>query len=117
MGKWLHTVSYIMVYDIMDHHKSQDRHNITNHLAETKADVKYIYRMILIVSSQLCLQRIHLKDNANDPLLKTYRLKTVTSGTVSVSYFAMRTLKQLPMREESSFSEASPILLLKLLHV
>lgn len=47
----------------------------------TTADVRMMYRMILVHPNQHCLQRILWKDNADDKP-KTYELTRLTYGTV-----------------------------------
>lgn len=73
------------------------------------ADVKMMYRMILVHESQQPLLRILWKENPKDPV-KTYELKTVTYGTVSAPFLATRTLLQLSRDEEKCFPLAAPIL-------
>ncbi|GFX46293.1 integrase catalytic domain-containing protein [Trichonephila clavipes] len=58
------------------------------------ADIKKMYRMILIDSEQRCLQQILWKDNKHDRV-KTYELQTVTYGIISAPYLAQRTLRQM----------------------
>ncbi|GFU68674.1 uncharacterized protein TNCV_308891 [Trichonephila clavipes] len=65
------------------------------------ADVKMMYRMILIHESQQPLLRILGKESPEDPV-KTFEMKTVTYGTVSAPILATRTLLQLS-RDELSF--------------
>ncbi|KFM77752.1 hypothetical protein X975_01402, partial [Stegodyphus mimosarum] len=79
------------------------------HVYALTADVKKMYRMILIDESQHNLQRILWSDSANETP-KTYELVTVTYGTVSAPFLAMRTLKQLSLDEESNFPMAAPVL-------
>ncbi|GFT02699.1 uncharacterized protein TNCV_829651 [Trichonephila clavipes] len=73
------------------------------------ADIKKMYRMILIDSEQLCLQQILWKDNKHDRV-KTYELQTVTYGMTSAPYLAQRTLRQLSYDEENKFPVAAPVL-------
>ena len=73
------------------------------------ADIKMMYRMILINPSQQSLQRILWSEHANEPP-KTYQLTTVTYGTVSAPFLAQRTLKQLSFDEEKNFPVAAPAL-------
>ncbi|GFV87391.1 uncharacterized protein TNCV_4033631 [Trichonephila clavipes] len=74
-----------------------------------KADVKIMYRMILIHESQQPLLRILWKESPEDPV-KTFEMKTVAYGTVSALFLATRTLLQLSKDEEKNFSLAAPIL-------
>ncbi|GFY09875.1 uncharacterized protein TNCV_3698371 [Trichonephila clavipes] len=73
------------------------------------ADVKMMYRMILIHESQQPLLRILWKVSAEDPV-KTFEMKTVTYGTVSAPFSATRTLLQLSREEEKNFPLAAPVL-------
>ncbi|GFS54632.1 uncharacterized protein TNCV_2749251 [Trichonephila clavipes] len=70
------------------------------------ADVKIMYRMILIHESQQPLLRILWKESPEDPV-KTFEMKTVTYGTVSA---ATSTLLQLSRDEEKNFPLAAPVL-------
>lgn len=70
------------------------------------ADVMKMYRMILIDPNQHNLQRILWKDSVNDPV-KIYELCTVTYGTTSAPYLAMRCLKQLAIDGQKEFPLAS----------
>ncbi|GFX18755.1 uncharacterized protein TNCV_3019131 [Trichonephila clavipes] len=73
------------------------------------ADVKMMYRMILIQESQQPLLRILWKESPEDPV-KTFEMKTVTYGTVSAPFLATRTLLQLSKDEEKNFPLAAPVL-------
>ncbi|GFW47071.1 uncharacterized protein TNCV_55251 [Trichonephila clavipes] len=73
------------------------------------ADVKMMYRMILIHESQQPLLRILWKESPEDPV-KTFEMKTVTYGTVSAPFSATRTLLQLLRDEEKNFPLAAPVL-------
>ncbi|GFV75027.1 uncharacterized protein TNCV_2114521 [Trichonephila clavipes] len=66
------------------------------------ADVKMMYRMILIL-------RILWKESPEDPV-KTFKIKTATYGTVSAPFLATRTLLQLSRDEEKNFPWAAPVL-------
>ncbi|GFX99531.1 integrase catalytic domain-containing protein [Trichonephila clavipes] len=72
------------------------------------ADVKMMYRMILIHESQQPLLRILWKESPEDPV-KTFEMKTVTYGMVSAPFLATRTLLQLS-RYEENFPLAAPVL-------
>jgi hypothetical protein len=78
------------------------------HIFALTADVKMMYRMILLDPSQHCLQRILWSDNPDEPP-KTFELLTVTYGTVSAPFLAMRTLQQLSVDEECNFPKAAPV--------
>ncbi|GFV28480.1 reverse transcriptase domain-containing protein [Trichonephila clavipes] len=69
-----------------------------------------MFRQILIDPAQRDLLRIIWKTGAyEEPVI--YRLKTVTYGTASVPFLAIRTLKQLAMDEASRFPLASKVAL------
>ncbi|GBN56551.1 hypothetical protein AVEN_211235-1 [Araneus ventricosus] len=72
------------------------------HIFAFTADIRQMYRMINIDESQRKLHRILWKEDVNKPI-KTYQLNTVTYGTVSAPYLAMRTLKQISIDEEKTF--------------
>ncbi|XP_042910117.1 uncharacterized protein [Parasteatoda tepidariorum] len=73
------------------------------------ADIKMMYRTILINPNQRNLQRIVWCENEDEPP-KIYELSTVTYGTVSAPYLAQRTLKQLSVDEQANFPMAAPVL-------
>ena len=58
------------------------------------ADIEKMYRQVLIAPSQRCFQRILWRETPTDELL-TYELNTVTYGTVSAPYLAVRCLHYL----------------------
>ncbi|GFX14617.1 DUF1758 domain-containing protein [Trichonephila clavipes] len=61
-----------------------------------------MYRQILVDPNQRDLHRIMWKTSANAPI-KTYKLATVTYGTVSAPFLATRTLKALSDEEKAEF--------------
>ncbi|XP_055947045.1 uncharacterized protein LOC129980690 [Argiope bruennichi] len=79
------------------------------HIFAFTSDIRQMYRMINIDESQRNLQRILWKEGANEPV-KTYQLNTVTYGTVSAPYLAMRTLKQISIDEGKNFPSAASVL-------
>ncbi|GBM11927.1 hypothetical protein AVEN_209626-1 [Araneus ventricosus] len=74
------------------------------------ADIKKMYRMILIDPNQRDLLRILFKAEVNDPV-KVYKLCTVTYGTTSAPFLATRTVQQLAKDEGKDFPLASSVLL------
>jgi len=58
------------------------------------ADVEKMFRQILINKEDQDLQRIVWRETKNEPI-QHYRLKTVTYGTASAPFLAMRCLRQL----------------------
>ncbi|GFY06857.1 uncharacterized protein TNCV_482611 [Trichonephila clavipes] len=73
------------------------------------ADIKMMYRTILINPKQRNLQRIVWSESEYESP-KIYELSTITYGTVSATYFAQRTLTQLSMDEEANFPIAASVL-------
>ncbi|GFS60991.1 integrase catalytic domain-containing protein [Trichonephila clavipes] len=73
------------------------------------ADIKMMYRTILINPKQRSLQRIVWCESEHESP-KIYELSTVTYGTVSAPYLAQRTLTQLSMDEEANFPIAASVL-------
>ncbi|GFU26567.1 integrase catalytic domain-containing protein [Trichonephila clavipes] len=65
-----------------------------------------MYRQILVDPNQRDLQRIMWKTSADAPV-KTYKLATVTYGTVSAPFLATRTLETLADEEKAEFLEAA----------
>lgn len=74
------------------------------------ADIEKMYRQILISPSDRKYQRIFWRDHPND-CLKVYELCTVTYGTTSAPYLAVKTLQQLAKDEQHNYPEASNIVL------
>lgn len=74
------------------------------------ADIKKMYRMILIDPNQRDLLRILFKAELNDPV-KVYKLCTVTYGTTSAPFLATRSVQQLAKDEGKDFPLASSVLL------
>ncbi|GFT00445.1 reverse transcriptase domain-containing protein [Trichonephila clavipes] len=73
-------------------------------------NIQMMFRQILIDPAQRDLLRIMWKTGAyEEPVI--YRLKTVTYGTASAPFLAIRTLKQLAMDEASRFPLASKVAL------
>ncbi|GFX91141.1 uncharacterized protein TNCV_4857301 [Trichonephila clavipes] len=73
------------------------------------ADIKMMYRTILINPNQRNLHRIVWSESEHESP-KIYELSTVTYGTVSAPYLAQRTLTQLSMDEEANFPIAASVL-------
>lgn len=74
------------------------------------ADIAKMYRQIGVHQMDQNLQRILWRKNPTDKI-KEYKLKTITYGTSSAPYLAIRTLKQLAMDEQERFKIGSKILL------
>ncbi|GFX04812.1 integrase catalytic domain-containing protein [Trichonephila clavipes] len=73
------------------------------------ADIKKMYRQILVDPNQRDLQRIMWKTSADAPV-KTYTLATVTYGTVSAPFLATRTLRALADEEKAEFPDAADVI-------
>ncbi|GFU60139.1 uncharacterized protein TNCV_2525161 [Trichonephila clavipes] len=73
------------------------------------ADIKMMYRTILINPKQRSLQRIVWCESEHESP-KIYELSTVTYGTVSAPYLAQRTVTHLSMDEEANFPIAASVL-------
>ncbi|GFU93619.1 integrase catalytic domain-containing protein [Trichonephila clavipes] len=73
------------------------------------ADIKKMYRQILVDPNQRDLQRIMWKTSADAPV-KTYKLATVTYGTVSAPFLATRTLRALADEEKAEFPDAADVI-------
>lgn len=74
------------------------------------ADIEKMYRQIWVHPNDRDYQRIVWRQNPNDELCH-YRLNTVTYGTASAPYLAVKTLQQLAKDESNQFPMASHIAL------
>ncbi|XP_053691523.1 uncharacterized protein LOC128740039 [Sabethes cyaneus] len=74
------------------------------------ADIKQMYRQILVDERDTPLQRIVWRCESNNPI-DTFELKTVTYGTASAPYLATRTLVQLATDEKESYPMAAKVLI------
>lgn len=73
------------------------------------ADIEKMYRQINISPKDRDLQRIFWRANPTEPL-ETYTLNTVTYGTASAPFLAIRCLHQLALDEGTSYPKAAKIL-------
>ena len=73
------------------------------------ADIHKMYRMIWTNKEHIDYQRILWRDNTSEDI-QDYRLLTVTFGTASAPYLAVRTLMQLADDEGDKYPEAAKIL-------
>ncbi|UYV73009.1 hypothetical protein LAZ67_10001506 [Cordylochernes scorpioides] len=94
--------------------KLQDIFNIlikfrTYQIALT-ADIEKMYRQIRLNPADCCFQRILWRASPNEPI-KEYQLATVTYGTTSAPYLAIKTLKTLAYDEQKQFPQASKAIL------
>ncbi|XP_073990904.1 uncharacterized protein isoform X2 [Rhodnius prolixus] len=72
-------------------------------------DIMQMFRQIKVHPDDWCYQAVLWRDNPGQ-LLKTYLLTTVTYGTRSAPYLALRTLAQLAEDESAGFPKASEAL-------
>lgn len=75
-----------------------------------KADIRKMYRQILLNPHETDYQRILWRESSFLPL-EIYRLLTVTYGVASAPFLAVRVLHQLAYENASRFPEASNVLL------
>nr|XP_037877020.1 uncharacterized protein LOC119630728 [Bombyx mori] len=80
------------------------------HSIALTADIKQMYRNILVRESDKDFQRIVWRTSP-EQTIRDYRLRTVTFGVKSSPYLALRTIKQLAQDEAEWFKLASPVLL------
>lgn len=74
------------------------------------ADITKMYRQILLDPADANFQRIFWRNNTNEEV-KVFRLKTVTYGTSSAPFLAIRALRQLAIEKQSKFKSASKTIL------
>ncbi|XP_030750174.1 uncharacterized protein LOC115877962 [Sitophilus oryzae] len=74
------------------------------------ADVSKMYRMILVNENDRSLQQIFWRPDASEEV-KIYKLNTVTYGTASAPYLAVRCLWQLAKENSTNYPEASDSIL------
>ncbi|XP_058446413.1 uncharacterized protein LOC131427338 [Malaya genurostris] len=73
------------------------------------ADIKQMYRQVLVDEQDTSLQRIVWRVSPDSPM-ETYELKTVTYGTASAPYLATRVLQQLADDEHNNYPKAAEVL-------
>lgn len=66
------------------------------------ADIKQMYRRILIKPSQCDYQRIFWYFDVNEPV-QEYQLKTVTYEVVTAPFLAMRIIHQVAMDKQNNY--------------
>lgn len=72
------------------------------------ADITKMYRQVLIDSTQTSLQRIFWRESQDEPI-KTFELLTVTYGTSSASFLAIRTLRKLAEDSADRYPRAAQL--------
>ncbi|XP_058816032.1 uncharacterized protein LOC131679338 [Topomyia yanbarensis] len=73
------------------------------------ADIKQMYRQVLVDEQDTPLQRIVWRVSP-DTSMETFELKTVTYGTASAPYLATRVLQKLADDERDEYPEAAKVL-------
>lgn len=73
------------------------------------ADIKQMYRQILVTNSHSDYQRIIWRFSQSEPV-QDFRLKTVTYGLSSAPFLAIRSLIELANIEKENFPHASQVL-------
>ncbi|GJQ85299.1 hypothetical protein Trydic_g5197 [Trypoxylus dichotomus] len=76
------------------------------HTYVVSADIAKMYRQVLIDPKYRCLQRILWRSDPSKPL-HIYQLNTVTYGTASAPYLAVKCLKQLSIEHMDNFPRAA----------
>lgn len=79
------------------------------HTYAISADIEKMYRQVYVDEEQRVLQRILWRFAPNDPI-EIYNLNTVTYGTASASYLAIRSLIQLGNDIEKTLPKISEII-------
>lgn len=72
-------------------------------------DISKMYRQVLINPDETKYQKIFWRSQCNDPL-KVYKLNTITYGTASAPYLAVKCLFQIAKENEGDFPLASKII-------
>ena len=81
------------------------KHNIV-----LSADIAKMYRQVIVKEDERHSQQVIWRSNFEDPL-SVYKLNTVTSGTSSVPFLAIRPLHEIAHRHSVEFKKASDIIL------
>lgn len=76
------------------------------HIVVFMADIKKMYRQVMVTENQRNLQKI-LCRKAEEDTLHEYRLRTVTYGTASARYLATGCIHQLTLDEEKKYPLAA----------
>lgn len=80
-----------------------------SHMYVFTADIEKMSRQVLVHSEDAQHQNILFRENPTDPVL-IYLLNTVTYGTASASYLAIKSLYQLADDEGANFPNAATVL-------
>ncbi|XP_011163687.1 uncharacterized protein LOC105198615 [Solenopsis invicta] len=84
-------------------------HRFCQHQFVITADIKQMYRQILLQDNQRDLQRIVWRPNTNEQI-KEYRLNTVTYGLASAPFLAIRCLHQLANENQKNYPRTSDVI-------
>lgn len=76
------------------------------------ADIEKMYRQIAINKQDTDFQRVVWRKSSDAPI-QDFRLKTVTYGTKSAPYLAIKTLQQLALDYKYKYQHGSEIILIK----
>lgn len=79
------------------------------HAFVVASDIAKMYRQVLISSEQYPLQRILWRYDSSQPI-DTYELQTVTYGTSSAAFLAIRCLFQLGLDCQNTYPEISEVI-------
>ncbi|GFQ71488.1 retrovirus-related Pol polyprotein from transposon 17.6 [Trichonephila clavata] len=80
------------------------------HNIAVTTDIKMMYRQVNILPEDRDFQRIFWR-NSRENKIQTFLLNTVTYGTTSAPYLAIRVLKQLAFDEKVNFTKTTDIVL------
>lgn len=80
------------------------------HRIAISADVEKMYRKIRVRDKDTYFQKMLWRNDENENV-KEYRLSTLTFGTASAAYLAIRTLRQLAVDEADNYADASKVVL------
>lgn len=69
-----------------------------------------MFRQIKMADEHQNYQKILWRDSPDDPI-KEYKLTTVTYGTTSATYLAVKTLQQLALDDKKLYPVASKIIM------
>lgn len=78
------------------------------HQIAISADVEKMYRQIWVTPAHQDYQRIVWRETTGEPV-QHYRLKTVTYGTASAPYMAVKTMQKLAEDEKDAFPRAAEV--------
>lgn len=80
------------------------------HKVVVVSDISKMYRIVLMHPDDRDMQQILWRNDPSEPI-QTYRLNTVTYGTASAPFLAMRCIQQLSFDNKENYPEAAEIIL------